>query len=334
MKYIYILETFLIFILFLVKDIKIRKNQSDIFMDRYHTSQMRGIAIIIIIISHLGGVYGTRIFTPLGGIGVSIFLIISGYGLSKSYQSKGLKKFWYNKILKVLIPYYIVSFIYLIFNPKSSLKDIFLDVTLIKPLHPFGWYMNYILVMYIIFYLVQSINAKQRIRNIIYILNALVMIFIMPEIKAEQSFSFFVGVIYAFNSEVIHSKLFKNSKISILIGFILVSVSALILKQFSIIRNSHDVILNFIQLVIKLFGALSLIGLAYSSRRLIGKLNLSLISKISFELYLVHGYTIILLKNISVFNILIFFVITIILAVMLHKVNNFVINKLNSVYNC
>ncbi len=45
------------------------------FMARDHSAVYRGIAALIIMFQHVGGAYGTRLFTPLGGTGVAIFLI-------------------------------------------------------------------------------------------------------------------------------------------------------------------------------------------------------------------------------------------------------------------
>ena len=44
------------------------------------TVAMRGIAIFLIILSHIIGLFQIRYATPLGGTGVAIFLILSGYG--------------------------------------------------------------------------------------------------------------------------------------------------------------------------------------------------------------------------------------------------------------
>ena len=44
-----------------------------------YTTSLKGIAIVIIILCHTMGCR-PRVFTPLGGIGVAMFLILSGYG--------------------------------------------------------------------------------------------------------------------------------------------------------------------------------------------------------------------------------------------------------------
>lgn len=58
------------------------------FMSIQHTSICRAVAAIIIILQHVSGRFGIRYLTPLGGIGVAIFLILSGYGLNESYKKK------------------------------------------------------------------------------------------------------------------------------------------------------------------------------------------------------------------------------------------------------
>lgn len=61
----------------------------------------KGFAILIIILCHVGN-YFTRILTPLGGAGVSIFLILSGYGLLCSLLGTFLLYYIDKIILKIL----------------------------------------------------------------------------------------------------------------------------------------------------------------------------------------------------------------------------------------
>jgi len=69
---------------------------------------LKGIAILLVVICHLGNEF-TRWFTPLGGIGVTIFLILSAYGLEKSYQKNGLRHYWKKRFLAVWVPYVLVE---------------------------------------------------------------------------------------------------------------------------------------------------------------------------------------------------------------------------------
>lgn len=60
------------------------------------TESLRGLSIIIIIISHYAFHLNASYLGPLGGIGVTIFLFISGYGLNESAR-KGMTNFWRKK---------------------------------------------------------------------------------------------------------------------------------------------------------------------------------------------------------------------------------------------
>ena len=44
-------------------------------LDFQFTKCLRGVAILLVMLSHIAGSYGTNIFTPLGGTGVAIFYV-------------------------------------------------------------------------------------------------------------------------------------------------------------------------------------------------------------------------------------------------------------------
>lgn len=66
-------------------------------LDIQSTNCIKGIAILFILVGHIAGTFHTVVFTPLPALGVSLFLMCSGYGLSQSYNSKGLNNFWGKK---------------------------------------------------------------------------------------------------------------------------------------------------------------------------------------------------------------------------------------------
>ncbi|MCD7791347.1 MAG: acyltransferase family protein [Bacteroides thetaiotaomicron] len=71
---------------------------------------IKGFAILLVVLCHLGG-YFTRFLTPLGGIGVAVFLILSAYGLEKSFLKSGQAAFWRKRIITVFVPYWIIEII-------------------------------------------------------------------------------------------------------------------------------------------------------------------------------------------------------------------------------
>ena len=85
----------LVSILLITVAIFIRSSNKDIIKGKEIfnielTNAYRGVAILMVIIQHCSGKLGTNVFTPLGGMGVAVFLVLSGFGLSESYIKKGI----------------------------------------------------------------------------------------------------------------------------------------------------------------------------------------------------------------------------------------------------
>ncbi len=75
------------------------------FLCKYSMTAIKGMAILIIIMGHLGNIFGVRVFNPLGSCGVAIFLFCSGYGLQKSYY----KKFYIHFAINSYLFYYFIK---------------------------------------------------------------------------------------------------------------------------------------------------------------------------------------------------------------------------------
>lgn len=117
------------------------------FLDKDYTTIVKGIAIFMIMLGHMACFWpGGRFLSPLGGTGVAIFLVTSGYGLMESYKRVGLKNFWQKRLLRVWIPYAIVCVLLCIFKGQSLLA---LLKNLVLITSPF-WFVQYIILYYII----------------------------------------------------------------------------------------------------------------------------------------------------------------------------------------
>lgn len=69
----------------------------------------KGLAIAIVVYGHLGEFFHIRYLTPLGGIGVAMFLILSGYGINESWKKNGYQDYWKKRFVSVYIPYLIIE---------------------------------------------------------------------------------------------------------------------------------------------------------------------------------------------------------------------------------
>ena len=157
------------------------------FLDKKVTNILRGIAILLVILAHVGTSFGNRYFTPLGGIGVAIFLFLSGYGLSESYKKNGLDGFFKKRFLRVLLPYFLLIIIYHIVSRCSFTLhgDNILCI-------PRNWYIDYICVWYVVFFLCMFF-AKEKAIWAMSIISVAMFFIYDKDLQAQQSFSFLTG---------------------------------------------------------------------------------------------------------------------------------------------
>ena len=251
-------------------------------MNKDCTTTMRGIAILIIIIGHVGvSGFDIRFFNPFGGIGVAMFLFLSGYGLTESYKKNGLDGFWRKKILRILIPYLIWVPIYHIVMRMSPIGL----PTQIQTI-PRYWFIEYLAIAYIVFYFVFKYIPKYATLTMFSL--GIITFFATDNLRAEQSFSFLCGVLLSLNKtyfeKLSHKKILFYASLLFVIG-----VAALLVKQSPIVRayDLESYPFRVLNILIKLPIGISLILLTHL---LIPKGNrqLKVIGNLSYELYLGH----------------------------------------------
>ena len=82
-------------------------------LSRSNTQALKGIAAIFIFVFHILLEYNiTPLLNVWGAFFVSIFLILSGYGIEESFRKNGLKDYWKKRMKKVILPF--VFFVYII----------------------------------------------------------------------------------------------------------------------------------------------------------------------------------------------------------------------------
>ena len=240
------------------------RQDSDIvkIFDRNHTDAIRGIAILLVILGHCGGEFGIRFLNPFGSCGVVLFLIVSGYGMYKSYELKGLKHFWVKKFLHILLPYIIIQSLFLYFfeggGKNLSARTVISDFLLITPLHPYGWYLRYLFVCYIIFYIVFKLKFSNKIKGIATTITCALISSYMGYLEQIAMFAFSLGVLFAIYKKEDYEK--KKLKFVMSVS-LLTGVALLGIKQFEMIRNANKIL--FISIEIIEIYALSLFATVY-----------------------------------------------------------------------
>ena len=228
----------------------LRKTKGDMPLSLLQTNQMKGIAIIVIILHHLS-IYVIKnptdlaIFIDAGYVGVAVFLMISEMGIYISLESKGIKDFFFKKIIRLYIPVGLamvleVSLIHILLPTQSNiLLDFGRIIFDILKVDRNMWFVVFILFWYCMLYLTFCLNLSKTAK-LIFLVSVSVIILSIPNPSTEWSyftlgkinaFSFPVGCLIGIKHKFIVQKLevLRKSNIAILFGavFCLVVLSNL-----------------------------------------------------------------------------------------------------------
>jgi len=165
-------KIFIIIFIFVILISIRRKKDSELFPLAL-TQELKGLAILAIVFSHMGYFLSNNhsFLFPLSimaGVGVNLFLFLSGYGLTMSALKKNLSiiNFYKKRLLKLFMPFWLVAFVFFVLDffilhisyswpyiiqsllgifPRA---DLFLDVN--SPL----WFLTLTLFYYLLFPLI------------------------------------------------------------------------------------------------------------------------------------------------------------------------------------
>lgn len=286
--------------------------------DKKLTNVIKGIAIIMIVVGHAGNrILGARVLTPLGAIGVGLFLICSGFGLEKSFQINGIANYWKKKLINVWIPFCLIEIIGLYFHPAASLPEILLDLMLLEPLHPFWWYLQFLAIWYVVFYIASLCKLTGGGKILCLSLVAIPSVCIWNPTQAQNAFSFVIGVALASKAELLK----KISRRYVVLSMIIVAIVTSWIRYSGALTNEEHLLWNIYSLVYYL--SLTMLSLIVITR-CYGMFSLKFIAiagAYSYSIYLVHRYTFEAFSSYSLMSIILFFVSTIVFSVAFDYVN-------------
>lgn len=291
-------------------------------LDRKYTTSMKGVAIIMIMLSHCTSYWGVY-YTPFGSIGVSMFLLLSGYGLNESYKHHGLKNFWRRRLLRVMIPFVIAIALVTLFLERSLMW--FLGNVIL--IYPYYWFIAFIIYCYIAFWIVSKMFKNEWRWMMLLFLGIPCFFFV----NSNQAFAFIIGVLlseYKYKIETISDS--KPGALSKTGGFLIIlSIMLLAIKQCDIVRNgSLASLLPYIDLCISTFCSIGIILVLCMNDHFHNNKFLYFTGVIAYELYLVHYpfYTII---GSSLWAMMLLMVCSYIIAWYFHKLNILILDRWN-----
>lgn len=296
-------------------------------MSKEQSTFLKGIAVILVIISHFWGGYNLRVFTPLGGVGVAMFLFLSGYGLSKSFDKSGLESYWWKKLTRIGIPWLIWC---CMFFAISRCVVVLHDSSIILRY----WYLEYLFVWYLLFWVCNKLFSK-RISLIVYAISAVAMFFLWKNLQAEQSLSFVAGVALAEMERANCQRKRSSSKwrFAMPIALFVYATIFLALKQMPQIRayGEESLFMKFMQLNIKFPYAMAAITAVFlnNTPAWLNKM-ICPIGVLSLELYLVQMQFCAMIES-SYSNLIIISISVVVLSVILYFLSERLITLLKPI---
>jgi peptidoglycan/LPS O-acetylase OafA/YrhL len=162
---------------------------NSIILDKVSTQELKGIAIILVILGHMSidrHIFLIPNMVFAGAWGVTLFLLLSGFGVAKSYLQSGINfRTSFRRYRSVLIPYSIVTLVWILIDTLYLGKDLsgktiflaLMGIDVKRSIDASMWYISMILFWYIAFYLIFKLPLKKNFLKIILLFLVAFVIF-------------------------------------------------------------------------------------------------------------------------------------------------------------
>ena len=282
--------------------LKINDNQSNAI------SVIRAISAIMIVLCHIFQGVDSELAWWFN-VGVQIFLFMSGFLMAKDYIESAMI-FLKKRCAKILIPYYVflvlIILVYSLFGISVSLESIFTYIFCLQgityanviPGLEHLWFVSIIMLCYILTLLLNTLRSRISERQSIFLIMFLLVIIqivvnisILPVAFGARIGAFVLGYFVACKSR------YDMSKTFVVNVFIVTLTTLLIRLYYTYINTINSVEINdlfnsyFVNWQHTLLGIFIFIAIYYYISKSSEKKNirfLNVISKYSYEIYLVH----------------------------------------------
>jgi peptidoglycan/LPS O-acetylase OafA/YrhL len=316
-------ETWFVISLFVLGILFTARKSQPGFFPKSVTDQLKGVAIIFVVFSHIGYflVDDHRFLVPLSnyaGVGVDLFLILSGYGLTLSAIERPITRlqFYKKRLLRLFVPILIAIFSFLsldflilnrVYPLPLVLKNLFgffPSADLYSDINSPLWFITMLLFFYVIFPLfffrkqpVVSALALAVIAWVISLKDLSLVLSITPGVASLYRLHIFAFPIGVFLGSCVYQAPKLSAKVTAFVKELVKSHRIWFLTRAGIFIGFVSALVYFLGISavgqgwkteesISVLTALALVGVGASSP-LQSKL-FSFFGIYSFELYLLH----------------------------------------------
>ncbi len=306
MEEIRIINVFLpmiVFIMIVLLFSKKYENEAGFKLDLRCTEELKGIAIILVIFGHLSAdkIIHAKDLLYVGSQGVTLFLLLSGFGLTKSYIKNGIdKKTVFRRFKRILIPYSMVTTLWVIidifvYHKNYSIQTVIMAIAgfdFNRKIDASMWYISFILLWYLFFFIIFLLPMKKIFKIIMLVFVAYLFRFhpvskYTHEVSYQwglNAISFPVGAFLGMYMEDIAKKISKKhmNYIYAFVGIMSLVTYVYLFKDRELNINKFTITnLSFAVMIIILVGFVNMKG--YRSKLL------GFIGFYSYEIYLLEA---------------------------------------------
>ncbi len=289
-------------------------------ISRVTSSYVRAFACICIVLHHFCcnnfADFSTlrEIFINIGSANVSLFLMLSGYGLYMSSCDDSISDWWQKRFNKIYVPYLFVTMIYFFYYVRDwqvgkLTNTILLFCGIVTDYNwDFDrsmWYITQLWMWYLLFFCVFKVTRRLNDWHKVLILFGIATIFhrtaleILPSLSQVirwSCFGFPVGVLWG----VCARNYCKNSSIvknyELIKSIIMMGVGILVLLFFTYIYLNKP-FTDDIYVISSFLYSVGLIGIVEGIVRLFNIKRCSSIGNISYYIYLIHMKTMVIIAE-------------------------------------
>lgn len=182
---------------------------SESLLSKEQTVSLKGIAIVFVLFTHISH-SPYRLSALPGALGVCTFLVLSGFGLHRSYRAHELKGFLSKRSRTVLVPYWLVVIVLATMRWESveAMELILLGSLASFPEGIHGWFLQMMIPLYVVFYIsFRCFRTPRQQALALFLASSLLWFFpnAMPSLKNQQIYSLFAGTMLSVHYESVHA---------------------------------------------------------------------------------------------------------------------------------
>lgn len=327
----------------------IRQKHDVIVIDRGVSDVLRFLCCLLVALSHYSqhaianGLNFNVIINLLssqgGYLGVSVFFLLSGFGLTESMRNNPInfKIFAKNRISKVYVPAVVVSIIWVIIlwlklklhaNTDMCMSNInvFEDILLVFFMSfqdSVLWFVKVIMILYVVFFVYHIIKKKNNNIGLCVLIIQSVFVtiatyYLIAPFACVSIFAFALGIIVSDYNQFIS----RNKWSFLIIGIMTISFIACIIRHNSFFLHGC---INYVLLIVIIL-VFCLFEIRLKSQKYL--------SNLSYDLYLTHNkFKIWMVTYYPSMNVFLFVISIMVIAVCYNLIYSLAYNALNNVSN-